>query len=144
MPRTLLLIAVATVCGLSGILAATPESTPPESASPNAASTARSKRVEVANAGETTLRLREGTKLVDQLGAFKVQGDGLTFVSADGTRNFRVLENLAMERISRLVSESPDALEWTVSGTVTECRGANFLLVTQATIKSKPAIARPR
>ena len=82
--------------------------------------------------------------MVDQLGAFKVQGDGLTFVPADGTRNFGVLENLSMERISRMVSESPDALEWTVCGTVTEFRGANFLLITQAIIKAKPAIARPR
>jgi len=46
------------------------------------------------------------------------------------------LENLNLERIARAVADNPVTLEWKVTGTITEYRGANFLLVTRATLIS--------
>jgi hypothetical protein len=84
-----------------------------------------------------TDRLREGTTL-EVHGSFKQTGDRIMFYSAGDNRRLGTLENLNLERIARMVSESPDTLEWTVSGTVTEYQGANYLLVTRAVLKSKP------
>ncbi len=94
-----------------------------------------------------TDRMREGTTL-EVHGSFKQTGDRIMFYSAGDNRRLGTLENLNLERIARMVSESPDPLEWTVSGTVTEFQGANYLLVTRAVLKSKPqrraAAARKR
>jgi hypothetical protein len=50
--------------------------------------------------------------------------------------SFRVLENLALERINRELGQARGNLQWTVSGIVTEFRGNNYLLVTRAVVKS--------
>ena len=39
------------------------------------------------------------------------------------------LENLNLERIAAELASSPSQPEWSVSGTVTEFRGTNYLLV---------------
>ena len=83
--------------------------------------------------------IREGTKLVDTLGHFKITGDRATFFSSDGQHRLRGLENLALERVARVLSESTGQLEWSVSGPVTEYRDANYLLITRAVIKTKNA-----
>jgi hypothetical protein len=59
------------------------------------------------------------------------------FYAADN-RRFTTLENLNLERVARVISDSPDTLEWTVSGTITEFQGANYLLLSRAVLKSKP------
>jgi hypothetical protein len=92
--------------------------------------------------GQVNGRWREGSRLIDKLGYFKVAGDRATFVSSDGKLKFDGLENLAIERISRTIGDSPDPLEWSISGIITECRGANYLLVTQAVLKTKATRAR--
>ncbi len=107
-------------------------SAPPE---PAASSSGSSADGVAAKAGE---RIREGDKLTDQIGSFKLTGDRLTFFTADGSRRFNGLENLNLERITQMVADSPDPLEWRVSGIVTEYRGANYLLITQAVVKNKP------
>ena len=81
-------------------------------------------------------RQREGTRLIDQSGRFEFAGDQVAFFPADGKDSFRVLENLALERISRILSESRTKHDWTISGTLTEFRGGNYLLITKAAIKS--------
>ena len=81
-------------------------------------------------------RYREGTRLADQIGHFKSRGDRVTFYSDQDERRFMALENLALERIARTVNESSDALQWSVSGLVTEFRGQNYLLITRAIVKS--------
>ena len=88
-------------------------------------------------------RLREGTQFQDELGYFKVAGDRLTFYATSGAYRFIALENLNLERISRLVSDSPSELEWSVSGTITEYYGVNFLLLERAVLKSRTSTARP-
>jgi hypothetical protein len=86
---------------------------------------------------ESTDRLREGTKLESVQGAFKATGDRWTFVTADGTRRFGVLENLALERVERTIRENSLAVEWSVSGVITEHLGVNYLLVTRAALKTR-------
>jgi hypothetical protein len=54
----------------------------------------------------------------------------------DKAESFRVLENLALERINRELGQARGTLQWTVSGIVTEYRGNNYLLVTKAVVKS--------
>jgi len=84
-------------------------------------------------------RLREGTSLVDVPGYFKMMGDRATFYTADDKERFGGLENLNLERIAVAMDETPDQLDWIVSGTITEYRGSNHLLVTRAVLKTKPA-----
>ena len=82
-------------------------------------------------------RWREGSRLVDQLGHFKAVGDRVTFFSTDSKLHFDCLENLGSERIGRTISDNPDQLEWSVCGVLTECHGANYLLVTQRCSRPK-------
>jgi len=84
-------------------------------------------------------RLREGTKIVDQLGYFDTKGESVTFVieTEDGIQDFGGLENLNLERIVRTLSENPNRLTWSITGTVTEYQGANFLQIERAVLKTK-------
>ena len=82
-------------------------------------------------------RWREGSKLVDVPGLFKISGDRVAFCSLDEKSRFACLENLNSERVSRIVGESPESLEWSVQGTITEYKSENYLLVTQAVIRSR-------
>ncbi|MGI9429909.1 MAG: hypothetical protein ACR2NM_14705 [Bythopirellula sp.] len=83
------------------------------------------------------LRLREGTLISDQSGFFREDGDGATFV-ADTGMEFGALPNLNLERVVRLLKsvEEPSNVRWSVSGTVTEFSGRNFLLISRAVYKA--------
>jgi hypothetical protein len=89
-------------------------------------------------------RWREGTKLVDIGGSFRITGDRVTFLSTDGKSRFACLENLNSERIARMVAESPESLEWVIQGMVTEFRQENYLLVTQAVLRTRHSGAASR
>ncbi len=128
--------------GESGASAtATDQPTPPErpSAKKPAGGEQSAARVE---GGQVNGRWREGSRLVDQHGYFKVSNEHVTFISSDSKLRFDALENLAVERIARTIGDSPDQLEWSISGTITECRGSNYLLISQAVLKSKSSRAR--
>jgi hypothetical protein len=79
-------------------------------------------------------RLREGAELIDQPGHFQRSGDRILFVARPSNGRFVVLENLNLERIARIVAERPQDLPWKVTGTVTEFRGTNFILIRRATL----------
>jgi hypothetical protein len=81
--------------------------------------------------------LREGERISNQIGEFRIAGEVLTFHPREGAP-VRVLENLALERIAKVLSETRSRREWIVSGMVTEFRGANFLLVSRAVLKARP------
>jgi hypothetical protein len=81
------------------------------------------------------VRVREGAK-IDKTGCFRKTGDRVTFYADDGKTRYRGLENLMLERIARTIEENPGQLEWQVTGVVTEYRGANFLLVTHAVLRT--------
>jgi hypothetical protein len=95
-------------------------------------------------AGRPKERLREGTELVNVLGSFKLTGDRATFYPADGSGRFGGLENQTLERVAMVIGEDPSLLEWLVTGTITEYKGNNYILVTRAILKSKPsALGKP-
>jgi hypothetical protein len=81
-------------------------------------------------------RVREGTELHKIEGVFKMVGDRIAFYSGEDKEPFRILENLALERIWRMLDQARGRT-WIVSGTVTEYRGGNFLLVSRAVLKSR-------
>ncbi len=81
--------------------------------------------------------LREGSEIVDQLGSFKLAGERALFITADGARRWCSLENLNLERIVRVVADAPEQLEWTVTGTITEYRGNNYLLIHRASLRNR-------
>lgn len=85
-------------------------------------------------------RIREGTEIVDLDGYFRPSGERVNFFSADGKRRLVGLENLNLQRIVRAIADDPRQLRWKVSGTVTEYRGANFLLVRQAILATDHAL----
>ncbi len=78
-------------------------------------------------------RLREGTKLIDIVGTFQsIGGESITFTpggSGGNKESFRVLENLALQRVSQVLDENKGARQWTVSAEVTEYKGNNYLLL---------------
>jgi hypothetical protein len=83
------------------------------------------------------LDLREGGEITNQAGYFHASGNRLAFESADNKRSFIALENRNLERVAQAVAENAKQLEWIVSGTISEYRGENFLLVNRAELKSR-------
>lgn len=82
-------------------------------------------------------RLREGAEIVDAIGTFEWVGDRLSF-SADKEENvFKILENRMMERVVQTQESSTGDLVWVVTGTITEYRGGNFLLMRHVTLEGK-------
>jgi hypothetical protein len=91
-------------------------------------------------------RLREGTRLIDVEGRFDTNGERWSFFRADGDESYKVLENLALERIHKVLEETraSDKPQWIVSGVMTEFGGANYLLVAKAVIKPQENAAAVR
>jgi len=86
---------------------------------------------------EDASRLREGTVISDHLGYFLQNGEGAKFVTVDGLE-LGGLPNLNLERVVRMLksTEDPKSVRWSVSGTVTEFSGRNYLLIRRAVYKS--------
>ena len=87
------------------------------------------------------LRQREGSKLMELHGRFQLSGDRVIFVpneAAEGV-SYPVLENLALERVLDNLNESRTERLWTISGTLTEFRNANHLLLSKAVIQATEA-----
>lgn len=84
-------------------------------------------------------RLREGTQLIEVTGKFEAAGDGANFVLAESGESVQVLENLALQRISRVLPQLQPGMQWTISGVVTEYNSRNYLLLTKAVQTGKSA-----
>lgn len=80
-------------------------------------------------------RQREGTVVRDLEGVFENSGERISFRSSEGGSRYVVLENLCLDRVERLIAERGAALTWSVDGTLTECRGANYLLLTRVNVR---------
>lgn len=76
-------------------------------------------------------QIREG-EVVEFVGALELSGDRAVFYPQDGGEPLRLLENLALERVTRLLRETHAERQWLVSGEITEYRGANYLLLHKA------------
>ena len=85
----------------------------------------------VENGSKASDRLREDTKLIDEVGTFQsAGGDSISFSRDGGKDSLKVLENLNLQRISQVLEENRGGTRrWVVSGIVTEFRGNNYLLV---------------
>ena len=85
------------------------------------------------------LRQREGAKLADVNGRFQLTGDRVMFVPSEATQgvSYHVLENLALERVLDNLNESRSERLWTISGTLTEFRNANHLLLGKAVLQAQ-------
>ena len=107
----------------------------------SAAATSESKNNEPTSASGDKIqqRLREGTALADVQGHFELTGDRARFQPSDKTGPYGCLENLNLDRVTQTIRDNYDRLEWSVSGTITEYRGANYLLISRAILKSRPA-----
>ena len=88
--------------------------------------------------GQVNGHWREGTRLIDQLGQFKITGDRVSF-SSPTARSISIAWKTSRQRIARTVTDSPETLLWSVNGELTEYRGTNFLLLTQAILKPRTA-----
>ena len=88
-------------------------------------------------------RLREGALINDQPGTFQLVGKRMVFVYEGDERQLGTLENLALERVVRLVKQSAAPQTWLVSGTVTEYQGSNFLLIDRAVIRRTGDVSAP-
>lgn len=87
---------------------------------------------------QTNGRWREGTRLYQVQGIFSTNGDRLQFTTTDGKVQIITTENLLAERVMRTIQESSDSsLAWTIQGTMTEYKGANFLTLNYASILAK-------
>lgn len=89
------------------------------------------------SSGKAIEKQREGTLLTDVTGYFRLSGDRAMFFAENGIR-YGGLENLNLERVANIINENPEQLQWIVSGTVSEYRGANYLLISRVTLKAKP------
>lgn len=81
---------------------------------------------------------REGQLIRGLQGTFHRQGDRFAFHAADGRHRLIVLENLALERVDRALNESLGNPLWTITGTATEYRGQNYLLLQTAFLAERP------
>ena len=82
--------------------------------------------------------MREGAKLVEQIGEFQKSGDQVNFYLPNRKTELRVLPNLALERVVRILEDNPSVRTWNVSGVITEYQGENYLLLTRAVLKARP------
>ena len=85
-------------------------------------------------------RFREGTELKNRPGRFQLSGDRLTFFLGDERVPLQTLENLALERVARVIGDSrdPNQLQWVIYGVVTEYQGENYLMIQRATVEVSP------
>jgi hypothetical protein len=83
-----------------------------------------------------TERMREGTRVIDVVGSFQTAGDRISFHPDGKGESYRVLENLALQRVDEYLGANRGTPTWTVSGVMTEFRGSNFLLVQKAVVRT--------
>jgi len=129
----------AAISALSHAWANEPSDSPKSGPAANVPTNAAAPRVPRIEGGQVNGHWREGTRLIDQPGQFKITGDRVSFTSSDGSLHFDCLENLCAQRIARTVTDSPETLLWSVNGELTEYRGTNFLLLSQAILKPRSA-----
>jgi hypothetical protein len=81
---------------------------------------------------ERTAQFHEDAELIEQGGQFSVSGDRVIFIAAESQIRFIGLENLVLQDVAEKIAANPAQQFWTVSGTITEYRGANYLFLTRA------------
>lgn len=86
----------------------------------------------------TTKILREGTRVESRVCECRNDGNQLSIqFDSDGGRNLIALENLTAQRILQAASDDPSDKHWTITGTITEFQGRNYILLERVTRVSK-------
>ena len=83
--------------------------------------------------------LREGKKLEVEVGAFRIEGGRLRFYPRDLKVQLTVLENSASGEVVRTHEQGGEGTVWEVSGTITEFREANYILISKASARAETA-----
>ena len=123
-------LAVAAATALIGFTAGWTQTAPPIENPPRPADAAS---LAVPRGGQASrMRLREGTELTSLRGWFRMVDGRILFFPSQDDAPYIGLENLNLERIAAELASSPSQLEWSISGTITEFRGTNYLLVRRA------------
>ena len=98
----------------------------------------------IGRASRSKSAIREGTRLKDVSGRFRLSGDRVTFrPDSKDERKLVVLENLLLDRITS-ADDFNSKRKWLVSGIVTQYRGTNYLLLTHAVARSDASQSRRR
>ena len=98
----------------------------------------------IGRASRSKPAIREGTRLKDVTGRFRLSGDRVTFrPDSKDERELVVLENLLLDRITS-ADDFNSKRTWLVSGIVTQYRGTNYLLLTRAVARSDASRSRRR
>lgn len=131
-------LVVAAATALIGFTAGWTQTAPPTENPPRPADAASLETPRGEQAGR--MRLREGTELTSLRGWFRMVEGRILFFPSEGDARYIGLENLNLERIAAELASSPSQLEWSISGTITEFRGTNYVLVRRAILsRSAPS-----
>ena len=76
-------------------------------------------------------RQREGTPLRAARGRFLEIGPRWAFAASTEGRTYRVLENLALDRVVTAIRRDAGDDQWSVDGVITEFSGENYLLISR-------------
>jgi hypothetical protein len=102
----------------------------------DANNTVADNRLTPASGKKEEQRMREGTVLVDEVGYFKRTGDRAMFYKSGQKHGMGVLENLNLQRVIERITDNADQLEWVLTGTVTEFKNRNYLIVDRVVLKN--------
>ena len=80
--------------------------------------------------------LREGTIVRNQNVVIRISGGRTMMTVLEDSRRFYCLENLNLERISKVIQNNPLMTEWTIDYLVTEYQGSNYVLIQRAVLAS--------
>ena len=82
--------------------------------------------------------LRREGETYAALGRIVLTGDRYMFYPSNDDPALRILENLGLERVARVLDVSRrDEPTWSVSGVIYEFRGSNYFLLERAVVKGR-------
>lgn len=136
--------AVAGAAAMIGLVAASTQPAPPFERPTRPAETGARDAQPGDPASRT--RLREGSEFDSLRGSFRVAENRILFFPSQGGSRYIALENLNLERIACEIESNPTQLEWAISGTVTEFRSTNYLLIRRAILarNTSPSDSEPQ
>jgi hypothetical protein len=73
--------------------------------------------------------MREGTRIESRSAVCRFNGERLNVDLEEFERPILALENLAAQRILDTIRNDPNDDQWLLTGTITEFRGSNYLLL---------------
>jgi hypothetical protein len=94
---------------------------------------AQSSGLSAAAAQEDAVMVREGARIEGRPMRARISGDTLIWQAEDSRQAFETLENLALERVLHAIRNDTSDRQWTVTGTVTEFQGRNYILLERVT-----------